>query len=437
MTFSRIAYNISVMEKNFYTFPDGLKLVHCRADGVYSAALTVMTGAGSGNESAENNGISHCVEHMLFKGTGKRTAFEISNDIDKLGAQSNAFTSKLATGYYTVGLAEHLEECADVLSDILTNSTFDDKELDKERKVIDEEISMSEDDGADLCLDELSRVYFGDHALGRTILGPRENVARFKGADLRKYVAENYASDSTVVCIAGNVEFERAKAVAERYFAGKLPRLGRRWQDEKAQTKPGRFVREKADEQAHLGIAFPSLPYKHEKDAALAVFNAVLGGSMSSRLFQEVREKEGLAYSVFSAMSTYINNGYMCVYAGINPANAEKAAHTIARVIKEIKTTRPITQEELERGKEQIKTAYALSGENMGGCASLYSRYTLYTGELLDTGREIERVQKVTLDDMAWLAEHILRPEEASISYVGKNAEGKGERLSCAARQWR
>ena len=383
------------MERNLFVFPDGLKLVHCRLDGVYSAYLSVMTGAGSGNESAENNGVSHCVEHMLFKGTKRRSAFAISDDIDKLGAQINAFTSKLATCYYTLSLAEHLEECADVLADILFEASLDEGELDKERKVIDEEISMSEDDGADLCLDELSAAYFGEHPLARTILGPRENVARFKSADLKEYIARNYAADSTVVTISGNVTFERAKQVGSR-------------------------VREKSDlEQSHIGIALPSLPYRHEKDMALAVFNAVLGGNMSSRLFQEIREKQGLAYSVFSSPSTYINNGYLCIYAGVNRKNAVKCTQTIARLLEDLKK-HPITASELEKGKQQIKTAYALSGENTLGCGGLHARYALYTGELLDTSKEIARVESVTLDDMVWIGEELLRREKASVSYVGR-----------------
>ena len=416
------AYNIVIMERNLFTFDDGLKLVHCKIDGVYSAYLSVMTGVGSGNETQENNGISHCVEHMLFKGTQRRSAFKISEDIDKIGAQINAFTSKLATCYYTTGLAEHLEECADVLSDILFCHTLDEKELDKERKVIDEEISMSEDDGADLCLDDLSGAYFGDHPLGRTILGPRSNVARFTSADLREYILQNYASDSTVVTIVGNVEFERAKAVAAKYFYGRMKRAGRKWQDAPAKPHMGYSYKEKPElEQSHIGIAFPSLPYKHEKDAVLAVVNAVLGGNMSSRLFQEVREKQGLAYSVFSSPSTYINNGYMCIYAGVKPSNAQKAVKTIAALLKDLKAC-PITKSELDKGKQQIKTAYALSGESTAGSGSLYARFALYTGRLFDAREEIDRVEKVSLEEANALAVSLLDPKKAALSYVGKKA---------------
>ena len=408
------------MEKTLYTFDDGLKLVHCKIDGVYSAYLSVMTGVGSGNETEENNGISHCVEHMLFKGTARRSAFQISEDIDKIGAQINAFTSKTATCYYTTGLAEHLEECADVLSDILFNHTLDEGELDKERKVIDEEISMSEDDGSDLCLDNLSGAYFGPHPLGRTILGPRSNVARFTSGDLREYICRNYAADSTVVTVVGNVEFERAKDVAVKYFYGRMDKKGRDWKDKPALPHMGYSYTEKPElEQSHVGIAFPSLPYKHEKDAVLAVVNAVLGGNMSSRLFQEVREKQGLAYSVFSAPSTYINNGYLCVYAGVKPSNAQKAVKTIANLLKGLKDN-PITQSELDKGKQQIKTAYALSGESTSGSGSLFARYALYTGKLFDAQEEIARVERVGLDEANALALEILRPQKAALSYVGK-----------------
>ncbi len=406
------------MERNIYRFADGLTLVHCKMDGVFSAFLSVLTGAGSVNETEKNNGISHCVEHMLFKGTKRRNAFQISEDIDKLGAQINAFTSKTATCYYTLGLAEHLEECADVISDILFEHTLDAGELDRERKVIDEEISMSEDDGADLCLDNLSSAYFGAHPLGRTILGPRSNVAHFTSEDLRTYISQNYASDSTVVTIVGNVEFARAKDVAEKFFVGRLPKLSRDWQDKPAKASRGYSYTEKPDlEQSHIGIAFPGLKYKDEHDVALAVLNAILGGNMSSRLFQEIREKEGLAYSVFSSPSNYINNGCLCIYAGVNPSNAEKAVRTMAKLFRGLK---PFTASELEKGKQQIKTAYALTGESTSGIGKMFARYALCTGELLDTQEEIERVDKVTEEEVNYLAQTLLDPSLAAMAYVGK-----------------
>lgn len=282
---------------------------------------------------------------------------------------------------------------------------------------------MSEDDGADLCLDDLSGAYFGDHPLGRTILGPRSNVARFTSADLREYILQNYASDSTVVTIVGNVEFERAKAVAAKYFYGRMKRAGRKWQDAPAKPHMGYSYKEKPElEQSHIGIAFPSLPYKHEKDAVLAVVNAVLGGNMSSRLFQEVREKQGLAYSVFSSPSTYINNGYMCIYAGVKPSNAQKAVKTIAALLKDLKAC-PITKSELDKGKQQIKTAYALSGESTAGSGSLYARFALYTGRLFDAREEIDRVEKVSLEEANALAVSLLDPKKAALSYVGKKAD--------------
>lgn len=419
------------MEKNIYTFGDGLKLVHCRQNGVYSVSLGVFTGAGCNNETAKDNGISHCIEHMLFKGTTNRSAFQISEDIDKIGAQMNAYTTKQATCYYTIGLDEHLETCADVLSDMMFNSTFDDGELDKERKVIDEEISMSEDDGADMCLDNLSEAYFGSHPLGQTILGPRKNVASFKGDDLRRYMNANYAADSTVVAIAGNVDFERAKDIAGRYFASRMPVLDRKWKDTPAVSASRYSCTVKKDlAQSHLAMAFPSLPYRHDLDMALTVFNAILGGNMSSRLFQEVREKSGLAYTVYSSPSTYINNGYLCIYAGVNVSNAVKACRITARVLRDLKTN-PFTADELDKGKQQVKTAYVLSRESTASMMRQFGRYALYTGELLDPDKDLARLDAVSLDDMAAIADAVLDFDKAAVSYVGKKPEANLRDVFC------
>lgn len=414
---------MDIMNKSIYVFPDGLRLVHCAVSGVRSVAIGILTGVGSGNETAQNNGISHCIEHMMFKGTDSRSALKISEEFDDIGAQNNAYTSKQTTCYYAVSLSEHVGKCADVLSDMLFNSLFDEEELDKERKVIDEEISISEDDGADMCIDVLSQVYFGDNALGMPILGPRKNVAAFKGDDLRRYIAANYSSTDTVVCLAGNISFADAKAITERYFAGRLPRLDRKWLDIPHDSIGGFKSVEKDLEQAHLALGFPSLPYRHDKDMALTAFNAVLGGSMSSRLFQEVRERNGLAYTVFSSPSTYVNNGCMCIYAGVNPSQAVAAADMIAKVINEIKRD-GITEEELIRGKQQVKSAYVLSQESTSGMMRQLSKYALFTGELLDIDEEIARIDAVTLDDIRYICDIMFDFDKVSVTYVGKKIKG-------------
>ncbi|MDE6550056.1 MAG: insulinase family protein [Clostridia bacterium] len=411
------------MNKSIYVFPDGLRLIHCAVSGVRSVAIGILTGVGSGNESNGNNGISHCIEHMMFKGTSRRSALEISEEFDNIGAQSNAYTSKQTTCYYAVALSEHVGICADVLSDMLFNSAFDEEELDKERKVIDEEISISEDDGADLCIDILSQVYFGDNALGMPILGPRKNVAAFKGDDLRRYIADNYSATDTVVCLTGNISFEDARALTEKYFVGRLPRLKRNWQDVPHESRGGFMSVDKDLEQAHLAIGFPSIPYSHSKDMALTAFNAVLGGSMSSRLFQEVRERNGLAYTVFSSPSTYINNGCMCIYAGVNPSMSVSAADKIAKVIKDIKIG-GITAEELTRGKQQIKSAYVMSQESTSGMMRQLSKYALFTGNLLDIDAEIARIDAITLDDIRYVCDMMFDFDKVSVTYVGKKCKG-------------
>ena len=289
------------MEAREYKFADGLRLVHLERTSTRAVAIGVLTGAGSENETEKNNGVSHFLEHMFFKGTKTRGSLDIVKEIDAMGAQINAFTAKAYTCFYTFSIDEDGEKCAEILSDILFNSVFDKEELERERKVVLEEISMSDDDNADVCMETASALYFGDNALARPILGTRDTVRSLTREDLLEYVDANYCAETTVIAIIGNMSADKARKIVEKYFEGRFrSSKGRKWHDVAHVTSGSSKTIFKPIEQANIGMVFPGVSLTDKNYLAINAGGYVFGGGMSSRLFAEVREKHGVAYSVYS-----------------------------------------------------------------------------------------------------------------------------------------
>ncbi|MBQ0099192.1 MAG: insulinase family protein, partial [Firmicutes bacterium] len=337
-------------------YNNGLRLVAKRIEGLLSVTAGVLVYTGSANEDDENNGISHFIEHTVFKGTEKRSAFEISDYIDSIGAQINAFTSKEMTCFYTKSTKEHLKDSLDVLADIFFNATFDKKEINKEKGVIIEEINMCEDSPEDLCLDLLSKAYYGEETYGRTILGPKKNIRRFTVEDVKSYMSKYYTADNVVISIAGNIDEKDTEKIVGDFFADKFKNL-----KSKEQVKTGKCVytnayKSKKIEQSHIGISFDSISIADERMDALNIANVVLGGGMSSRLFQKIREEQGLCYSIYSYPSYYKDNGVMEIYAGVSLESRDEAFKSILEEIEKFKN-KGITEQELTRGKEQMKSS--------------------------------------------------------------------------------
>ena len=269
-----------------YRFPSGLRLAYKYSPSVRSVGIAVMTGVGSGNETPANNGISHFIEHMYFKGTKNKTAFEIVEYVDGIGAQINAFTSKQITCFYTLSIDSRADDCARILSEILFESTFDEQEMEREKGVVLEEISMCEDDNSDIVLDLLAEGYFGKNPLGMTILGERKNIKSFTRDDLIDYIGKNYCAESSVVSIVGNISFDKAKDMIEKYFEGKFSsNCKRSWQDTRHETKPSRKSKFKDIEQSNIALGFPAFEYDSKFTMAEMLVNTIVGGGMSSRLF--------------------------------------------------------------------------------------------------------------------------------------------------------
>ena len=406
-----------------FRFPSGLRLAYKYSPAVRSVGIAVMTAVGSGNENDKNNGISHFIEHMYFKGTEDKTSFEIVEYVDGIGAQINAFTSKQTTCFYTLSIDTEAENCLKILSEILFKSTFDKEEMEREKGVVLEEISMCEDDNSDVVLDMLAEGYFGANPLGRTILGERENVKNFTRDDLIDYIGKNYCAESSVVSIVGNIAFDKAKELVEKYFEGKFAsNCKRNWHDKRHNTEKSVLYKYKDIEQSNIAIAFPSFEYDSKLSMAEALVNTIVGGGMSSRLFQEVREKRGLAYNVYTYNSSYINNGVLSLYIGTNVESVKKAVDCSLELIEELRKN-GLTKKELDRGIAQLKGNYVLGQESNGVMMRVNAKNVLFTDKIFDIDEKLKEIDAITLDQTREVIDYTYDLSKASLAYVGKKPD--------------
>lgn len=408
------------MKAKVYGFSDGLRLVHLERKSTRSVAIGVLTGAGSENENARNNGVSHFLEHMFFKGTKTRSSLDIVMELDALGAQINAFTSKTSTCFYTFSIDEDGEKCAEILSDILFNSVFDKEELERERKVVLEEISMSDDDNADVCTETAGALYFGDNPLAMPILGTRETVGSLKREDLLDYIDKNYCAQNTVIAIIGNIDEAHARRLVEKYFEGRFRSVeGRKWHDVAHISAGATKSIFKPIEQANIAVAFPSVSMRDDAYLTVNAGGYVFGGGMSSRLFAEVREKHGLAYSVYSYNSSYYDNGYSAVYVGTNKRSALQAVQIVADIIDDVRAN-GFTEEEFRRGIQQAKAAYILGQESNGALMRFYSKWLLMTDKFVDFDELISGLDKIKFEEFNEVFSREFDRSRASLAYVGR-----------------
>lgn len=406
-----------------FRFKSGLRLAYKYSPSVRSVGIAVMTCVGSANENAQNNGISHFIEHMFFKGTKDKNSFEIVEFVDGIGAQINAFTSKQTTCFYTLSIDSQVENCAKILSEIMFESTFDAEEMQREKGVVLEEISMCEDDNSDLVMDILSDCYFGKNPLGMTILGERKNIKSFTRDDLIGYIKDNYCAETTVVSIAGHIEFQKAKELVEKYFEGKFSsNCNRVWQDVAHTTTPCVKTKFKDIEQSNIALGFPALNYENKLSMAELLVNTVVGGGMSSRLFQEVREKRGLAYNVYTYNSSYVNNGIMSLYIGTNVESVKKAVDCTVDLIDDLRKN-GLTKRELERGIEQLKGSYVLGQESTGVMMRVNAKNVLFTDKVFDIDEKIKEIESITLSQTKEIIDYTYDLSKASLAYVGKKPD--------------
>lgn len=386
---------------------------------VRSAAIGVWIHTGSRNENEINNGISHFLEHMFFKGTASRSAREIAESFDSIGGQVNAFTSKEYTCYYAKVLDEHAEYALEILADMFFNSTFVEEELEKEKNVVYEEIKMYEDTPDDIVHDILTKITYENHPLGYPILGTEDTLATFTGDTLRQYIKDHYTPENVVISIAGNVPESFMKAV-EGYF-GHYQGTTNKQQIHKPEFHFNRSARKKETEQAHLCLGYKGLSVGDENVYDLIVLNNILGGSMSSRLFQEVREQRGLAYSVFSYHSSYEDTGMMTIYAGTGSQQLDTLYETVQQTLAQLKDT-GITEKELKNSKEQLKGNLMLSLESTNSRMSRNGKNELLLGKHRSLDEIIESINDVTKQKVDALIRRTFT-DEFSVSLISPAGE--------------
>ena len=407
-----------VFEKRY---ENGLRLVVKQMQAFRSVTIGILVGTGASVETDEEDGISHFIEHMQFKGTKKRNAFEISDAFDRLGAQVNAFTGKDLTCYYSKCTTEHTSACFELLSDLFLRSTFPEEEMEREKGVVCEEISMNEDTPEDLCLDLLSRAFYGKENYGRNILGTVKNVKGFTVEDINRYKRARYCPENIVISFAGGIDFKTAQTLVETYF-GDLEKGKFEKRTIKLIDKRKSLVKSKPIEQMHIAIGYPSVRRGDKNENVASAINGVLGGSMSARLFQEVREKRGLAYSVYSYLSTYAECGTQVIYAGVNPAQKDQAYEAIETVVKELKE-KGVTQEEFNRSREQMKSGMLFAQESSNSQMLLYGKYMLYFDQVFDFDKKLEAINAMTLDDSKIALEKMFDESQKAIALVGNTKE--------------
>ena len=383
---------------HFKQLDNGLRLVVNQMSGLMSVTMGILVHTGASVESDKEDGISHFIEHMMFKGTKKRTAFKISDEMDRIGAQMNAFTGKDLTCYYAKSTTGHAEEAFEILADLFLNSTFPEDEMSLDKGVIIEEINMNEDTPDDLCLDMLSRAYYGERGYGRNILGPRKNVEGFTRDDIKGYMQRRYCSDNIVISMAGNIDINIAEAMVEKHFAG-IQKCCCSKTDVKVELQAKSLYKTKDIEQVHIGIAFPSVKRYDKLFDATQIMNAILGGSMSSRLFQTVREELGLAYTVYSYISTYCETGTLAVYAGVNAEKYKQSAEAIYSCVNDLRK-KNISEEEFLRGKEQLISSQIFAQESTSSQMLLFGKELLYRGRVYNFEDRVNKISSVTLKDV-------------------------------------
>ena len=404
-----------------WVLPNGLRIVGERLPYLRSVSIGAWMHVGSMMEEKAESGLSHFLEHMVFKGTAKRSARQIAEEMDAVGGQLNAFTGRDCTCFYAKVIDENLELAVDILADLVINATMDETELEKERGVILEEIAMDEDSPEDLVHDLLQTAQFGEQSPGQPILGPAEQIETYTRDDLLAFRKKHYAPKETVIALAGRYDPDKVLQWVTAYFGA--------WENEIPPVKTPDWqvmtgvtaLREKDSEQMHICMGFPGAAFATDRVYPLAVANNILGGAMSSRLFQRVREDLGLAYSVYSYPNTYKGVGTFGLYAGVSPKNAELVLKEIRAELKRF-LDEGITEKEFRDSVTQLRAGYLMGLESPGARMQGLGRSTLLRGKPLSHEATLNAIEAVTMDKVMEVAREVLTAEPC-IAIVGKGAE--------------
>lgn len=402
---------------------NGVSVVYEQIPWVRSVSLGIWVRTGSRNESLENNGLSHLIEHMFFKGTKSRTAEEISHTIDGIGGQLNAFTGKECTCFYTKTLDEHIDIAMDLLSDMFFNSKFEKEDISVEKNVITEEIAMYEDSPEDLVHDLLSETVWKDSSIGYPILGTIKSLKKIDRDMILDYRSERYTPKNTVIAVAGNFDELKLLELLERYFGFWQSRIDELNDFPEAQFKQNITIKRKKTEQAHICIGFEGVANGDDMLYPLLAVNNILGGGMSSRLFQNIREKKGLAYSIYSYPSTYNNVGLFTIYSGMKPNLLVEVTKLIYDEVMLLKD-KGISLEELNKSKEQLKGNYILGLESTSSRMSSIGKSELLLGYTYSQEEVLQKIQAITMEDVNEVIRRVFDIKKVGVSVIGNIRPG-------------
>lgn len=384
-----------------------------------SSAFGVWVRVGSANETKENNGIAHVIEHMLFKGTKSRDAKQIADEMAMIGGNINAFTSKECTSYYSSTLSEHLPIAIDIISDMIANSLVDEDSLKKEKRVIIEEIDMYDDSPEDLVHEMLQEAIWEKHPLGYLISGSKKTVRKMTREQILDFIDTYYVGDNMIISIAGQFDETEILGLLEEKFAVIKPSSSK---PKQMLTKPEyhqvKITRQKDIEQAHINIAFEGTSYLAENRFTFSILNSVLGSSINSRLFQKIRENSGLTYSIYSYGSSYREAGLIHIYAAMNPSQINTVMKKIKNIIKDVKKN-GLTEDEIRMTKEQLKTEIILGNESGKSRMNSNAKGIMNRGRITPIETIIDQINQVTFEDVKAYANQYFDWNKASISIVG------------------
>jgi predicted Zn-dependent peptidase len=407
-----------VRDIEFTTLSNGVRIITEAMPHVRSVSVGVWIGAGSRHETPERNGISHFIEHMVFKGTGRRSAEDIARSVDSIGGNLDAFTSKELVCFNTKVLDQHLSLAFDVLADLVLGPLFREDDIEKEKGVILEEIKM-EADSPDYLVHEIFSSYFWkDHPLGKPILGTRETVKKFDRNAILEYYQAAYSPSNLIVTAAGNLTHDRLVSLVVEHFEGLKPAAP--LPPEVAPSTHARIAlrNKKSLEQVHLCLGVPSYPLPHQERFACYVLNTLLGGGMSSRLFQNIRERQGLAYAVFSELSPYRDTGCLSIYAGTSIESAGRVVESILKEFRQLKDS-PVNDEELRRAKDHLKGSLMLSLESTASRMSNLARQEMYFSRFFTLDELVESIESVTAEHVQRIAQTFFDPKQIALTVLG------------------
>ncbi len=399
------------------TLPNGIRVVTEQMPSVRTAAVGILVRVGSRYEPASKHGISHFLEHLFFKGTERRSALEIAQAVDDIGGQMNAFTDREQTVFYVKVLAEHLDKAVEIYADMLLRSALAPDAIERERQVISEEIKMYEDSPDELVQDLFAQTIWNGHALGRPVIGTIATVDRLRRADFVDYINQRYQPDNAIVSIAGDVEHEQIVALIGQHF-GEWKGITAPFPVEPPRLQPDISTRFKATEQVHLCLGTQGIAQADDARYVLSVLDNILGGGMSSRLFQEIRERRGLVYSITSYAASYQDGGLFVIYVGMSPDAGPEVITLILEELEKIKADR-VDAVELQRAKESIKGSLMLSLESTGSRMSKLARSEIYHGRQITLDELIARVEAVTAEDIERMANVLFQPRRLAMAAIG------------------